>query len=201
MEAPKSFDAVARAALSKMMQAVTIDKKKTKELDAVKAACAECLNELAPEGKAAAGGEQENGAAAETAQKENGVAGDDASDRRASGIFLPFKLAFDTKNPRVVEQALEGLHELIAHGYLKGNCPYPPQPNRKVVDVMVEGVCGCGCINDEQVQMHIIRILQTAVVSEPSHVHGSSLLHSVRTCIIIHLGSSIPANQTAAKAA
>eukprot|EP00961_Rhodomonas_salina_P166903 2249311-Rhodomonas_salina.1 len=29
--------------------------------------------------------------------------------------------------------------------------------------------------------MHIIRILQTAVVSEPSFVHGSSLLHSVRS--------------------
>lgn len=33
---------------------------------------------------------------------------------------------------RIVEEALEGLHELIAHGYLRGGFDYVEDPKRKV---------------------------------------------------------------------
>lgn len=49
--------------------------------------------------------------------------------------------------------------------------------------------------------MHVVRVLQTAVVSEPCYVHNNSLLLCVRTCFNIYLGSESPANQSAAKAA
>jgi len=34
--------------------------------------------------------------------------------------------------PRIVEEALEGLHELIAHGYLRGGCDSVEDPKKKV---------------------------------------------------------------------
>lgn len=49
--------------------------------------------------------------------------------------------------------------------------------------------------------MHVVRVLQTAVMSEPCRVHGNSLLLCVRTCFNIFLGSENAANQSAAKAA
>ena len=72
---------------------------------------------------------------------------------------------------------------------------------RQVVDVMISCVCGCECLADEQVQMKAVRTLQTAVMSEPSYVHGASLLLCVRTCCNVFLGSHSTPNQTAAKGA
>ena len=115
-------------------------------------------------------------------------------------VFLPFILALETKNSVLVEESLDGLNEVIAHGMLR-DVPDPRDESKKLVDGLVSAVCDCGCMQDEKVQMHIVRVLQTAILSEPNYIHGVSLLQGVRTCFNVHLGSSSPANQSAAKAA
>jgi brefeldin A-inhibited guanine nucleotide-exchange protein len=118
----------------------------------------------------------------------------------AAAVFVPLIVALETKSGVLVEESLDGLHELIAHGLLR-DCADPRDTSKRLVDVLVQAVCGCGCMQDEKIQMHVIRVLQTAILSEPNYIHGASLLQSVRTCFNVHLGSSSPANQSAAKAA
>ena len=115
-------------------------------------------------------------------------------------LFVPFLAALELRNPKLTESALDCLHEFIAHGYLK-DLNLRTDPPRSLAEVLVENVCGCSSIEDETVQMQVIRVLQTSVMCEPSIVHGANLLQSVRTCFNLHLGSSSQANQTAAKAA
>ena len=118
----------------------------------------------------------------------------------AQAVFSPLVVALETKNAVLVEESLDGLNEVIAHGLLR-DCADPRDPAKRLVDVLVAAVCGCGCLQDEKVQMHVVRVLQTAILSEPNYIHGTSLLQSVRTCFNVHLGSSSAANQSAAKAA
>ena len=174
----------AELAVSKLLK--TVDDKKRVGNDArandLRQACEETLAALARE-KAGPGGGQADAVAVETGQ-----------------VFLPFILALETKNPVLVEEALDGLNEVIAHGMLR-DVADPRDESKKLVDLLVSAVCDCGCMQDEKVQMHIVRVLQTALLSEPNYIHGASLLQSVRTCFNVHLGSSSPANQSAAKAA
>ena len=138
---------------------------------------------------------------ASVAQAKSAAPAEDAvSAATSSAVFLPFIVALETKNAVLVEESLDGLNEVIAHGLLR-DCADPRDATKKLVDVLVDAVCGCGCMHDEKVQMHVVRVLQTAILSEPNYIHGASLLQSVRTCFNVHLGSSSQANQSAAKAA
>ena len=128
------------------------------------------------------------------------TAGDAASEATAAAVFMPFIVSLESKNPVLVEESLDGLNEVIAHGLMR-DCADPRDAAKKLVDVLVAAVCGCGCMQDEKVQMYVVRVLQTAILSEPNYIHGASLLQSVRTCFNVHLGSQSPANQSAAKAA
>ena len=74
-----------------------------------------------------------------------------------------------------------------------------PPPALQVIDVLVECVCHSASIRDDKIQMHVVRVLQTAVMSEPCHVHGNALLLCIRTCFNVFLGSESAPNQSAAK--
>ena len=89
---------------------------------------------------------------ASVAQARAAAAPDDeaAAAAAASAVFLPFVVALETKNSVLVEEALDGLNEVIAHGLLR-DCPDPRDPSSKLVDVLVAAVCGCGCLHDEKV--------------------------------------------------
>ena len=128
------------------------------------------------------------------------AAGDATSEATAASVFVPFIVSLESKNLVLVEESLDGLNEVIAHGLMR-DCADPRDAAKKLVDVLVAAVCGCGCMQDEKVQMYVVRVLQTAILSEPNYIHGASLLQSVRTCFNVHLGSQSPANQSAAKAA
>lgn len=76
--------------------------------------------------------------------------GEAAAAAMASAVFLPFVVALETKNSVLVEEALDGLNEVIAYGLLR-DCPDPRDASSKLVDVLVAAVCGCGCLQDEKV--------------------------------------------------
>eukprot|EP00960_Hanusia_phi_P077755 768738-Hanusia_phi.AAC.2 len=179
----QSFCSVARQGISKLQKAIQ-EHKKHKEVDNISNACEQFLVELD-----------------KLAEPSNSQSPVDIQERfDYAALFIPFLAALELRNPKLSESALDCLHEFVAHGYLK-DLTLRVDPPRSLAEVLVENVCACSSIEDDTVQMQVIRVLQTSVMCEPSIVHGANLLQCVRTCFNLHLGSSSQANQTAAKAA
>uniref|UniRef100_A0A8C3S374 ADP ribosylation factor guanine nucleotide exchange factor 1 n=1 Tax=Chelydra serpentina TaxID=8475 RepID=A0A8C3S374_CHESE len=120
----------------------------------------------------------------------------------ADKYFLPFELACQSKCPRIVSTSLDCLQKLIAYGHLTGNAPDSTAPGKKLIDRIIETICGCfqGPQTDEGVQLQIIKALLTAVTSQQIEIHEGTVLQAVRTCYNIYLASKNLINQTTAKA-
>jgi len=74
----------------------------------------------------------------------------------ANKYFYIFKMALDTKLPKLMEHILYIIQKLISYEFLDGNCDdnciYPegqqPGPHngrlpRKLIDAVVESICSC----------------------------------------------------------
>uniref|UniRef100_A0A6Q2YBH9 SEC7 domain-containing protein n=1 Tax=Esox lucius TaxID=8010 RepID=A0A6Q2YBH9_ESOLU len=120
----------------------------------------------------------------------------------ADKYFLPFELACQSKCPRIVITSLDCLQKLIAYGHLTGSAPDRTAPGKKLIDRIIETICGCfqGPQTDEGVQLQIIKALLTAVTSQHIEIHEGTVLQAVRTCYNIYLASKNLINQTTAKA-
>ncbi|KAJ8305728.1 hypothetical protein KUTeg_016273 [Tegillarca granosa] len=120
----------------------------------------------------------------------------------ADRYFLPFELACQSKCSRIVNTALDCLQKLIAYGHLTGNTPDSTTPGKRLIDRIVETICGCfhGPQTDEGVQLQIIKALLTVVTSTTCEIHEGTVLQTVRTCYNIYLASKNLVNQTTAKA-
>ncbi|MGH0159337.1 UNVERIFIED_CONTAM: hypothetical protein FKN15_064276 [Acipenser sinensis] len=120
----------------------------------------------------------------------------------ADKYFLPFELACQSKCPRIVSTSLDCLQKLIAYGHLTGSAPDSTAPGKKLIDRIIETICGCfqGPQTDEGVQLQIIKALLTAVTSQQIEIHEGTVLQAVRTCYNIYLASKNLINQTTAKA-
>eukprot|EP00118_Oscarella_pearsei_P005377 m.24672 g.24672 ORF g.24672 m.24672 type:complete len:1794 (+) comp28667_c0_seq1:116-5497(+) len=120
----------------------------------------------------------------------------------ADRFILPFELACQSRHTRLVVTALDCLQKLIAYGHLLGNSPDPTQPGKRIIDRVVETMCGCfvGVNTDDGIQLQIIKALLTAVTSNSCEVHEGTLLQAVRTTYNIYVGSRNLINQTTAKA-
>uniref|UniRef100_A0A6Q2XSU2 SEC7 domain-containing protein n=1 Tax=Esox lucius TaxID=8010 RepID=A0A6Q2XSU2_ESOLU len=92
--------------------------------------------------------------------------------------------------------------KLIAYGHLTGSAPDRTAPGKKLIDRIIETICGCfqGPQTDEGVQLQIIKALLTAVTSQHIEIHEGTVLQAVRTCYNIYLASKNLINQTTAKA-
>ncbi|XP_076868997.1 brefeldin A-inhibited guanine nucleotide-exchange protein 1 isoform X2 [Brachyhypopomus gauderio] len=120
----------------------------------------------------------------------------------ADKYFLPFELACQSKCPRIVSTSLDCLQKLIAYGHLTGSAPDSTAPGKRLIDRIMETICGCfqGPQTDEGVQLQIIKALLTAVTSQHIEIHEGTVLQAVRTCYNIYLASKNLINQTTAKA-
>uniref|UniRef100_A0A8C7HFD9 ARF guanine nucleotide exchange factor 1 n=1 Tax=Oncorhynchus kisutch TaxID=8019 RepID=A0A8C7HFD9_ONCKI len=89
-----------------------------------------------------------------------------------------------------------------AYGHLTGSAPDSTAPGKKLIDRIIETICGCfqGPQTDEGVQLQIIKALLTAVTSQHIEIHEGTVLQAVRTCYNIYLASKNLINQTTAKA-
>ncbi|XP_060073399.1 brefeldin A-inhibited guanine nucleotide-exchange protein 1-like [Ylistrum balloti] len=120
----------------------------------------------------------------------------------ADKYFMPFELACQSKSSRIVNTALDCLQKLIAYGHLTGNTPDSTTPGKRLIDRIVETICGCfhGPQTDEGVQLQIIKALLTVETSNTCEIHEGTVLQTVRTCYNIYLASKNLVNQTTAKA-
>jgi brefeldin A-inhibited guanine nucleotide-exchange protein len=121
-----------------------------------------------------------------------------------SETFLsPLISALNSGSSKIVEPALDCVQKLVSHSYLHGEADPLAGPDARLLAQVVEGVCKChqpGSTGEEVLELLVLKTLLSAVTSTSLRIHGDSLLHVVRTCYDLYLGSKNQVNQTTAKA-
>ncbi|KAG6547191.1 hypothetical protein Mapa_011443 [Marchantia paleacea] len=136
------------------------------------------------------------GAAATMAEAGHSLEGSEAD-----LVLLPLRLAFETKQPKLVESALDCLHKLISYGHLEGEAGLEGGKNGVTVTEIFNMVCSAADNTaSDSVVLQVIKVLLTAVASPSFQVHGECLLTSIRTCYNIVVSSKSVVNQATAKA-
>eukprot|EP00250_Pteridium_aquilinum_P021613 c25178_g1_i1 orf=72-5432(+) len=116
-------------------------------------------------------------------------------------VLLPLRLAFETKQPKLVESALDCLHKLISYEHLEGDAGIEGGKNSLVITDMFSMVCAAADNNaPDSTILQVLKVLLMAVASTKFRVHGECLLSAIRTCYHIVLTSKNSINQATAKA-
>lgn len=181
--------------LTRALEKILSDKEiKKAHHSQLKKACEVALDELKNDGKQ----QQQSASSESSALPQPKMAGVVEADK----YFLPFELACQSKSPRIVNTALDCLQKLIAYGHLTGNAPDHTTQGKRLIDRIVDTICGCftGPQTDEGVQLQIIKALLTVVTTNTCEIHEGTVLKAVRTCYNIYLASKNLVNQTTAKA-
>ena len=106
---------IAHVSLSKLLRALSSGRRGV-DLDQIRASCESMISSIsAPPSPAGAAG-------AASAPPQLGIE-----------VALPFLQALTTQNARIVEEALEGLHEILARGLIRWDVDFPTDPDHKVV--------------------------------------------------------------------
>nr|PNR34997.1 hypothetical protein PHYPA_022896 [Physcomitrium patens] len=116
-------------------------------------------------------------------------------------VILPLRLAFETKQSKLMEPALDCLHKLISYGHLVGEAGVEGGRNAQLGTEIVNMVCASADTTaPDSLVLQVIKVLLTALASPTFQVRGECLLTAVRTCYNIVLSSKNPVNQATAKA-
>ncbi|XP_059458608.1 brefeldin A-inhibited guanine nucleotide-exchange protein 2 [Corylus avellana] len=115
-------------------------------------------------------------------------------------ILSPLINAANSGVLKIADPAVDCIQKLIAHGYLRGEADPTGGDEAKLLAKLIESVCKCHDLGDDQVELLVLKTLLSAVTSIPLRIHGDCLLQIVRTCYDIYLGSKNVVNQTTAKA-
>lgn len=116
-------------------------------------------------------------------------------------VLNPLRLAFESKNVKVQELALDCLHKLIAYDHLEGDPGLDGGKNVPLFTDILNMVCSCveNSSSDSTI-LQVLKVLLTAVSSTKFRVHGEPLLGVIRVCYNIALNSKSPINQATSKA-
>ncbi|OMO86408.1 SEC7-like protein [Corchorus olitorius] len=116
-------------------------------------------------------------------------------------VLNPLRLAFETKNLKILEPALDCLHKLIAYDHLEGDPGLDGGKNVPLFTDILNMVCGCvDNSSPDSTILQVLKVLLTAVASTKFRVHGEPLLGVIRVCYNIALHSKSPINQATSKA-
>ncbi|KAK4476530.1 hypothetical protein RD792_015686 [Penstemon davidsonii] len=115
-------------------------------------------------------------------------------------VLSPLINALLSNYLKVSEPALDAVQKLIAHGYLHGEADPSGGSEGKLLSKLIDSVCRCHDLGDENVELLVIKALLSAVTSVSLRIHGDCLLQVVKTCYDIYLNSKNVVNQTTAKA-
>ncbi|URD90555.1 hypothetical protein MUK42_27967 [Musa troglodytarum] len=120
---------------------------------------------------------------------------------QAELVLKPPRLAFETKNIKLLEPALDCLHKLIAYDHLEGDPGLEGGKNASLFTDILNMVCGCVDNSSfDSTILQVLKVLLTAVSSTRFRVHGEPLLGVIRVCYNIALNSKSPINQATSKA-
>ncbi|KAI5080659.1 hypothetical protein GOP47_0003842 [Adiantum capillus-veneris] len=129
------------------------------------------------------------------------TAGHTLESSEAELVLLPLRIAFETKQPKLVESALDCLHKLISYEHLEGDAGVEGGKNSSMITDMFNMVCASADNNaPDSTILQVLKVLLMAAASTKFRVHGECLLSSIRTCYHIVLTSKNSINQATAKA-
>ncbi|OAY54181.1 brefeldin A-inhibited guanine nucleotide-exchange protein 5 isoform X2 [Manihot esculenta] len=116
-------------------------------------------------------------------------------------VLHPLSLAFETKNLKILESALDCLHKLIAYDHLEGDPGLEGGKNVPLFTDILNMVCSCiDNSSPDSTILQVLKVLLTAVASAKFRVHGELLLGVIRICYNTALHSKNPINQATSKA-
>lgn len=115
-------------------------------------------------------------------------------------ILTPLINSLTSGNVKIAEPALDCIQKLIAHGILRGEADTSGGPEASLLAKLIDSVCKCHELNEESVELLLLKTILSAVTSVSLRIHGDCLLQIVRTSYDIYLGSKNVVNQTTAKA-
>ncbi|EOA23306.1 hypothetical protein CARUB_v10019080mg [Capsella rubella] len=116
-------------------------------------------------------------------------------------VLKPLRLAFETKNLKIFDAALDCLHKLIAYDHLEGDPGLDGGKNAAPFTDILNMVCSCvDNSSPDSTVLQVLKVLLTAVASGKFKVHGEPLLGVIRVCYNIALNSKSPINQATSKA-
>ncbi|XP_015888964.3 brefeldin A-inhibited guanine nucleotide-exchange protein 5 [Ziziphus jujuba] len=128
-------------------------------------------------------------------------AGNTLEGAEAELVLNPLRLAFETKNLKILEPALDCLHKLIAYDHLEGDPGLDGGKNVPLFTDILNMVCSCvDNSSSDSTILQVLKVLLTAVASTKFRVHGEPLLGVIRVCYNIALHSKSPINQATSKA-
>ncbi|KAK4433109.1 Brefeldin A-inhibited guanine nucleotide-exchange protein 5 [Sesamum alatum] len=128
-------------------------------------------------------------------------AGHTLGEAEAELVLNPLRLAFETKNMKVVELALDCLHKLIEYNHLEGDPGLDGGKNSKLLTDILNIVCGVVDNSPpDSTTLQVLKVLLTAIASTKMRVHGELLVGIIRVCFNIALNSKSPINQATSKA-
>ncbi|XP_047972872.1 brefeldin A-inhibited guanine nucleotide-exchange protein 5 [Salvia hispanica] len=128
-------------------------------------------------------------------------AGHTLSEAEAELVLNPLRLAFETKNTKVVELALDCLHKLIEYNHLEGDPGLDGGKDAQLFTDIFNMVCkAVDNSSPDSTTLQVLKVLLTAVASTKLRVHGELLLAVIKTCYNIALHSKSPINQATSKA-
>ncbi|KAI3470391.1 hypothetical protein Pfo_027054 [Paulownia fortunei] len=108
-------------------------------------------------------------------------------------VLNPLRLAFETKNIKVVELALDCLHKLIEYNHLEGDPGLDGGKNAQLFTDILNMVCSSvDNSSPDSTTLQVLKVLLTAVASTKMRV--------IRVCYNIALNSKSPINQATSKA-
>jgi brefeldin A-inhibited guanine nucleotide-exchange protein len=88
----------------------------------------------------------------------------------------------------------------MAYGYIRVTIKDIEDPQKRLMDKVIDIIGDCFDFTDDSVQLQIIKAFLTAVSSTHCEVHDQSLMNTVRACFNIYLISRNKVNQATAKA-
>lgn len=115
----------------------------------------------------------------------------------ADFVLQPLILALDSASPKVVEPALDCTFRLFSFGLIRCEIEIGISPS--LVFRIIDSVCKCGALDDEAVELALLRVLLSAVRSPYVLIRGDCLVHIVRSCYNVYLGGLNGTNQICAK--
>jgi brefeldin A-inhibited guanine nucleotide-exchange protein len=108
-------------------------------------------------------------------------------------------MACETGSIKVVEPAVNCIQKLIIYSNLRGEVDNKDRGSPILLQLM-ELVCKCHELEDENMELVVLKTLLSIVTSVSLQIHGDCLLQIVRTCYNIFLRSKNVVNQATAKA-
>ncbi|GFP95753.1 brefeldin a-inhibited guanine nucleotide-exchange protein 5 [Phtheirospermum japonicum] len=144
-------------------------------------------------------------------------AGHTLGEAEAELVLNPLRLAFETKNVKVLDLALDCLHvvflgvlystfklhilKLIGYNHLEGDPGLDGGKNSKLLTDILNMVCSCvDNSTPDSTTLQVLKVLLSAIASTKLRVHGEPLLGVIRVCCNIALNSKSPISQVTSKA-